>query len=277
MRCGTDQRLSGYVDGELSTEHTAKVSEHLRTCAECAAVVDQIQQIKREAALLQDHEPPADLLQRSLDAMERTPAPGWSWLLIGVGSAAAAASLAGVLLTLNAGPDDQGLSSGSAAGPTPPHRAGAGSTVTARGTARGDGGAAGQTDAAVAPETDRKLAATKRPRQRTKRVAPRFHRVEDRYRRTVAELRALADQQSRMWSPGERQRYLRARHVFDQAIRDGRAAAALTTSDPRAQDMLLDTYRQEIRYLQQSILKGALPDPSTGRPDLPTLPATHTP
>ncbi len=65
--------------------------------------------------------------------------------------------------------------------------------------------------------------------------------------------------------------------MFDQAIKDGRAAAALTASDSRAQDVLLDTYRQEIRFLQQSIFKGALPDPSTGRPGLPTLPATHRP
>ena len=227
---------------------------------------------------MEDHEPPADLLQRSLDAMEGTPAAGWSWLLIAVGSATAAASLAGALVVLNAGPDDQGLSSGRATRPTPPHLTGAGSTViTATGPARADGGAAEQADARVAPETDRKLADTKKPRQRTKRGAPRFQHVEGRYRRTVAELRALADQQSRQWSPGERQRYLRACQGFDRAIRDGRAAAALTASDPRAQDMLLDTYRQQIRYLQRSIFKGALPDPSTGRPDLPTLPANHAP
>ena len=40
MRCGTDQRLSAYVDGELSTEQAAKVFEHLRKCTECATVVD---------------------------------------------------------------------------------------------------------------------------------------------------------------------------------------------------------------------------------------------
>lgn len=278
MRCGTDQRLSAYIDGELSTEQAAKVSEHLNKCAECATVVDQIQQIKRAATRLQDHEPPADLLHRSLDAMERTPAPGWSWLLIAAGSAAAATSLAGVLLILNARSDDQGPSSTRASAPaaTPSTHAGSQSAVTtAQGPAQRDGGAAGQPDAQVAPQGDRKLAATKGPRQRSKRSPLGSPGVEGRYRRTVAELRALADQQSRRWSPGERQRYVRACKVFDQAIRDGRAAAALTASDPRAQDVLLDTYRQEIRFLQQSILKGALPDSSTGQPDFPALPATH--
>jgi anti-sigma factor RsiW len=45
-RCD-EQLLSAYADGELSPEHAAKVEDHLRQCASCAAALRQIREASR--------------------------------------------------------------------------------------------------------------------------------------------------------------------------------------------------------------------------------------
>jgi hypothetical protein len=56
----TDQ-LSDYLDGELSSEERAAVESHLRGCAACAAVLNDLKRIVAEAQTLEARPPQADL------------------------------------------------------------------------------------------------------------------------------------------------------------------------------------------------------------------------
>jgi hypothetical protein len=56
----TDQ-LSDYLDGELSAEESAAVEAHLRECAACNAVLNDLKRIVAQAQHLESHPPQADL------------------------------------------------------------------------------------------------------------------------------------------------------------------------------------------------------------------------
>jgi hypothetical protein len=54
-------QLSDYLDGELSSEEQAAVESHLRGCAGCAAVLNDLKRIVAEAQTLEARAPQADL------------------------------------------------------------------------------------------------------------------------------------------------------------------------------------------------------------------------
>ena len=54
----TDETLNDYVERELSPADQVRVATHLETCADCALVVADIQQIVREASTLGPLDPP---------------------------------------------------------------------------------------------------------------------------------------------------------------------------------------------------------------------------
>jgi anti-sigma factor RsiW len=54
----TDETLNDYVERELSPADHVRVATHLETCADCALVVAEIQQILRESSTLGPLEPP---------------------------------------------------------------------------------------------------------------------------------------------------------------------------------------------------------------------------
>jgi len=56
----TDQ-LSDYLDGELSADERDAVEAHLRTCAPCAAVLDDLERVVARAATAAARPPDADL------------------------------------------------------------------------------------------------------------------------------------------------------------------------------------------------------------------------
>jgi Putative zinc-finger len=55
------ERLSEYLDGDLSTEERRHVSEHLATCEACRAMLEELQSVVSEAAALSDSGPARDL------------------------------------------------------------------------------------------------------------------------------------------------------------------------------------------------------------------------
>jgi hypothetical protein len=55
----SEEILNDYVERELSPAEHVRIATHLETCAECALVVDDIQQIVRDASSLGPIEPPA--------------------------------------------------------------------------------------------------------------------------------------------------------------------------------------------------------------------------
>jgi anti-sigma factor RsiW len=60
----TDETLNDYVERELSPAEHVRVATHLETCADCAHLVADIQQIVRDAAALGPAEPPAYVWER---------------------------------------------------------------------------------------------------------------------------------------------------------------------------------------------------------------------
>jgi DNA-binding FrmR family transcriptional regulator len=54
-------KLSEYIDGELSGADVGGLERHLETCEECRATVDQLRAVASRAADLQDRAPDADL------------------------------------------------------------------------------------------------------------------------------------------------------------------------------------------------------------------------
>lgn len=54
-------RLSVYLDGDLSPEEEKEVEEHLEGCAECADVLEGLRAVVRRAGALQDRPPLQDL------------------------------------------------------------------------------------------------------------------------------------------------------------------------------------------------------------------------
>jgi anti-sigma factor RsiW len=54
----TEETLNDYLERELSPAEQVRVATHLETCAECALVIAEFQQIAREASTLGPMEPP---------------------------------------------------------------------------------------------------------------------------------------------------------------------------------------------------------------------------
>lgn len=54
-------RLSEYADGELDAVEVAGIEAHLRDCADCRAVLDDLRAVVARAGTLEDREPASDL------------------------------------------------------------------------------------------------------------------------------------------------------------------------------------------------------------------------
>jgi anti-sigma factor RsiW len=119
MDCGKAQeRISAYHDGELSAADRARVEAHLRSCPECAALLDSIERIDAAAEVPDPgqeywerfnrrvEERIAGETSRPLTAAAPRPKPGWlrHQLRYLVPAAAAAALLVVVIRTIGQGP-----------------------------------------------------------------------------------------------------------------------------------------------------------------------------
>ena len=74
----TEDTLNDYIERELSPAEQVRVATHLETCADCALVVAELQQIVREASALGPIQPPEhvwNLIQSKVHSPE-SPQPG---------------------------------------------------------------------------------------------------------------------------------------------------------------------------------------------------------
>jgi hypothetical protein len=55
------ERLSEYLDGELTRAETAGLEDHLRDCADCRGALEDLRAVVARASRLQDREPAIDL------------------------------------------------------------------------------------------------------------------------------------------------------------------------------------------------------------------------
>ena len=63
-------RLSDYLDGDLSAEHEARVSRHLAECADCARVLAELEEVVRGARDLRPLHPERDLWPGIAEGLE---------------------------------------------------------------------------------------------------------------------------------------------------------------------------------------------------------------
>lgn len=70
------ERLSGYIDGELEPAEGEGIERHVAVCAECAAVLADLERVVVSARALEDREPAADLWPGIAERLAApTPAP----------------------------------------------------------------------------------------------------------------------------------------------------------------------------------------------------------
>lgn len=55
------ERLSDFLDGELSREETRRLEEHLESCASCRRTLEELRAVVARAGTLEDRPPPRDL------------------------------------------------------------------------------------------------------------------------------------------------------------------------------------------------------------------------
>jgi hypothetical protein len=89
----TDQ-LSDYLDGELSAGECAALEAHLRECADCAAVLNDLKRVVARAQTLESRPPDADLWPGIAARTERVAQPRRFSFTIGQLAAAAAVLVA---------------------------------------------------------------------------------------------------------------------------------------------------------------------------------------
>jgi hypothetical protein len=83
-----------------------------------------------------------------------------------------------------------------------------------------------------------------------------FDALEEHYRASVSSLRQIAERESVRWSALERARFESNLELFERAVARSREAVELFGPDPRARELHFSAYRQQIRFLQDSILSG---------------------
>ncbi len=100
------EKLEAYADGEMPLEESASVSEHMRTCPDCAAAALENVQLKRAISVAgKRYTPSADFRAKVLQSIEtkRPRERKWAWSLIWIPAALVLLLSVGVNLYVNHG------------------------------------------------------------------------------------------------------------------------------------------------------------------------------
>ncbi|NIP58235.1 MAG: hypothetical protein GWM92_08210 [Gemmatimonadetes bacterium] len=224
-------RLSEYLEGDLSGEERGRLEDHLRTCAGCARTLEELEAVVRRARTLEHRPPPRDLwpgieaaLGRANDAEVAETVPGrrsagkgsgagrrWAWgrsVRITLPQLAAAA-LAVMLIS------------------------GGGAWVLARqGPIAGGPGAS-------APEA-------------VARTVGVGAGVPDRIAPELAELERALDAVRDDLDPATRRVLEKNLDLIDRAIADSRRALELDPANPFLERHLEGAYQRKLEYLRQA-------------------------
>jgi hypothetical protein len=224
------ERLSAYLDGDLSAAEAQSMRQHLDACPSCAGRAAELRVVARTARALETPEPPATLwpmIEGALDgrlgegALAREPR-GWltsRWRPFGFGALAGAAAVAAVVVGWGA--RREGL-------PAP--------VVTAADRV-----------AAATPSADPLLAEAERE----------FASAAAVYERSIEKLRGLLAREEGGWSPEVRARYAERLARLDEAIARSREAARRSPSDSLGNEQLFAAYQQKIAFLTETVHRGS--------------------
>jgi hypothetical protein len=236
MGCPTGEKLSAWLDGDLSAGEAATVRAHAATCGRCSAALAELAALVSAAGQLDSVEPPPTLWRGIEGALDRLPEPAspassWfgrlAWRPFAVG--ALVGSLAAVALVWPA------VREKLAARSAPP--------VVAAATA-----------APVDPLLEEAEA--------------EFARAAAAYERSIEKLRGLLDRAEQGWSPAERDRTAERLARLDEAIERSRDFARRTPGDSAGNEQLFAAYQQKIAFLAAAVHRGNEwndPDPRGSR------------
>jgi hypothetical protein len=227
-RCREIERLlDEYVDGTLDDVRVRAVRGHLRGCAACAAKVGATQRLCDAAAGLGELDPPAEMWQRisaGLDADEQRlaerPRLWWWWQAWG-------------------------------------RRIGVGAGL-----------ALAAAIAVVVVWQRREVSLTEALRTIRPPVSPQLlyddalrevERAEDEYVSAVNDLRAIAQDERGRWRPEARQAFEENLAAIDAAVTRQAEAARARPGDIALADALHDSYRKEIDFLRDAVVRGHTP------------------
>jgi hypothetical protein len=243
MRCRDVEALeSAYIDGELDEARASAMRGHLRVCRTCRARVADLATLVEAAIRLAPIEPGPSLwagIERGLAAAEIADSQrSWIWLrwqalrprLLPMAVTVAAAAV----LVLWAARKSHEL-----------HTAPA---VSLGDQIRESEPAGEQAPSAVETETFWEASGRE------------IAEADQRYLDTIAELRAIADEERADWPDDVRAAYDARVQAFDLAasghrqVLDGDGAGPV--GDARARDALYAVYRAEIEFLQRAALQG---------------------
>jgi len=265
-------RLSEYLDGELAVSDRVELEAHLAACVACRGVLEELRQVVRTAAALQD-EPPAHDLWAGIEAKLGSPAATDDKVIslverrrrflftlpqLAAASVALMAVSAGVVWLLVArGPGAPTASSSLAAGAPPAASApatatGASSPVT---TAAATAPAGSRETPALAASSGREGAqGAAAPRVRLVRSArplsPDARATRD-YNQAVADLQAVLRKERSRLKPETVKALEGSLADIDKAIAEARRALARDPANVYLNAHLAESMRLKLELLQQ--------------------------
>lgn len=256
------ERLSDYVDGELSAEERQGLEVHLTTCAECGSVLAGLREVAARARTLADQPPPADLW------------PGIAARIGGASSMGApvtakrAATRRGLLDWLDrrftitvpqAAAAAAGLVAVAAIGmwlflAHAPLRPAPATVLATRMSPAQSGGASVPTDTAEAPPTDERTVGPPSPRPAATAATASVTSDDPRYDATIAELqRVLAEERDRL-DPKTVKVLETNLAIIDKAVGEARRAVAADPSNVYLRNHLASVMKRKADLLRQATL-----------------------
>jgi hypothetical protein len=231
MACqvNTTERLSAFVDGDLSATETAAVRTHAATCSHCTGVIAELRALVANARVLGELEPPPTLWSSIEGALDDRGRFGWlsiaNWRPFGVGALAGAAAVALLVFVLPA--------VHRTGNPLPGASPGAEALATS---------GAASAEAAVDPLLHEAEA--------------EFAEAAAAYERSIAKLRTLLAREEARWSPQERTRMAERLARLDETIARSRELAHRTPGDSAGNEQLFAAYQQKIAFLAAAVHRG---------------------
>jgi hypothetical protein len=241
------ERLSEYVDGDLSERDRVALETHLPECAECRAIVDDLRALVSEARALEPQAPAVDLwpgIEARIEAASRPaparpPAPWSGWRLSLSLPQAALAAVALVAITASmmwwtVGRAPRLVTRGPSVSGSRPFAVGPGPAAPSPAPSRRIGSSAPSTSE---PSPDEALAAAY---------------DDPRYDATIAELQTILEHERARLDPNTVRVVEKNLAIIDRAVTEARRAVAADPSSVYLREHLARVQMQKMTLLRQA-------------------------
>jgi anti-sigma factor RsiW len=209
--------INDYVDGALSAGERTDVERHLAQCAECRALVDDLREIRRATATLEQREPPVrawrrieraiQLEQEHRAAARATRSRMTDWRYLAAAAVLVIATIVGLQFRRSNNPIPASATTSNAVAPS---------------------------DAAVAIEAELRAA-------------------EQHYEKAISGLEQIAKSEQGSLDPQTAATLQKNLAVIDQAISESRAALRAQPASEPAQQSLIENFKTKIAFLQDTV------------------------